>query len=105
MIGKGRTTAGSGGSSVTPVPIDSSGETAAAFSARANDTTQATAGTEVVVSHIAFNARVGIKEWYPPECRPGFSAVAANNRLRFSLQSAPTNALTLSGTFWVGELG
>ena len=101
-IGRGLTAAGSAGTTPTPVPMDSSVEAAAGLTAHVNDTTQATTGTEVVIANIAFNARVGAKEWYPPEARPGFNS---SGLLRFALLSAPANALTLSGTVYVAEAG
>ncbi|EEF25749.1 conserved hypothetical protein, partial [Ricinus communis] len=62
-IGRGTTSVGTGGSAVTPVPLDSSAETAAGFTCRANDaTTQSSGGTEVYIAAPAFNVRSGIKE-------------------------------------------
>lgn len=58
-------TIGSGGSAVTPSPVDSA-DTAAGMSARANDTTVATtSGSAVTLEEFAINERAPFETWWP----------------------------------------
>jgi len=99
-IVRGHTTSGSGGSTPTPAPL-SPLDTAAGFSAEANNTTIASAGTGVVLHAGAWNVRAGYTQWWPEEARP--TATAANTTLVVR-QSAPADAITCSGTLYVREL-
>jgi hypothetical protein len=100
-IRSGQTTAGSGGSAPTPVPVDAS-LAAAGFTARVNDTTQASAGTIVTHWTGAINNRVGIDK---PLTDGQQIIFGAGRRLTIELIDAPTDALTVSGTAWVQEIG
>lgn len=94
-------TAGSGGTSVTPVPHDSN-TSAAAFTASTNNTTQAAAGSGslTTVRGDALNVQSG---WaYQPipsqalQFNPGEACVVSI--------TVPADALTMSGTIVVEEL-
>ena len=98
---RGHTTSGSGGSAPTPAPLQTSADTAAGFTAEVNNTTTATAGTGVILHTSAFNVRAGLEYWWPPECRPGASQANTTIVVRIT---APTDALTMSGTLYVEEL-
>lgn len=100
-VRSGQTTAGNGGSATTPINNDGSGG-AAGFTARANDTTQASAGTIVAHWQGAMNSRVGIEKMFPEAMQPVFGA---GRRLTIELIDAPTDAILVSGTATVQEIG
>jgi hypothetical protein len=94
-------TAGSGGSTPTPVPM-SVNDTAASFTAHANDTTQATSSGTIVYRHSdGWNVRVPFVYLPPPEHRALVANAAA---LTVRLDSAPTDAVLVSGTALVREM-
>ena len=97
---RGNTTSGSGGTSPTPAPL-SPNSSAAGFTAEVNNTTEASAGTGVVLHAGLFNVRAGYINWWPEGMRPMASQV--NTSLRAKLY-APADALTMSGTLYVREL-
>lgn len=90
-------TAGSGGSSFTPVP-DNPTDAGSTFTARINDTSQAS-GTTLYPHADVFNEVNGYQWIFPkrPSAKPGEALV-------FSLDSAPAAARTMSGTMKVREL-
>lgn len=91
--GDGQTT-GSGGSSVTNVPLD--GNNGFAGSAvESNNTTVATGGTAKTMHAEAFNVAAGLHYLPPPEDRP---IIPANDLFRVNLPAAPADSLTMSGT-------
>lgn len=92
---------GSGGSAVTPVPQLPS-DTAAAFTARINDTTRATGGNGTVEEPHVWNNRVPYVFLYPPELRP---YVAGDTLKTLELVSPGADAMTLSGHMFVEEEG
>ena len=98
---RGHATGGSGGSAPTPVPLSATGA-AAAFTAETNNTTVASAGTAVTVHVTTWNVRAGYINWLPEECRPSASQASGTIVVR---QSAPADAITMSGTLYVRELG
>lgn len=95
-------TAGTGGTSPTIVPMYVN-DAAAGFTARANDmTTLATSSGTIVYRHSdGFNVRVPYVYLPPPEHRTIVGNAAA---LTVRLDSAPTDAILLSGTALVREL-
>ena len=99
-IVRGHTTGGSGGSAPTPVPVKFP-DVAAAFTAEVNNTTIASAGTTTVVHEDGFNVRAGYSNWWPGGAEP--YASAANTTIAVRLNSAPADAITLSGTLYVRE--
>jgi hypothetical protein len=97
---RGHTASGSGGTTPTPVPLVSD-DAAAGFSAEANNTTIASAGTPVDLVVEAFNSRMG---WYwmpTPELRPTVKVNTTGVVIR--LVNAPTDAITFSGCLYVEE--
>jgi hypothetical protein len=92
-------TAGSGGSTPTPVPMNP-GDAAATITAHANDTTQAT-GTAVILGADDINVINGWLYMPPAEDRP---VIGLNSALVVSLNTAPGSAETFSGTAVVEEL-
>ncbi len=93
-------TAGSVGNSVTPQKLDR-GDAAATATARANDTTQAsTSGTAAVIHSDVFNTVNGYQFFWPPEDRP---SAGLSEALILSLDTAPSSAMTMSGTVYFAE--
>jgi hypothetical protein len=99
-VTRGNTTVGSGGTAPTPQPM-SPGDTAAGFTARVNDTTQASAGTAVDLISTAFNVRVGYS-WGPVPFGMGIWT-SGTSLLVVKLMAAPADALDLSGTATIIE--
>lgn len=92
-------TSGSGGSSVTAAPLDS-GDAAFGGTVEANNTTQGTEGTRVHAE--CFNVAVGLYYRPTPEER---IIIPGGGRLIVELQTAPADALTVSGTVIFEEIG
>lgn len=99
-IRSGQTTVGSGGTAPTPIPVDT-GDAAASFTARINDTTQASAGTIVTHAELGWNIRMDKDWWLPSQYQFLF---LGGRRWTFELPAAPADSLTLGGTLWVEEL-
>jgi hypothetical protein len=95
-------TNGSGGSAPTPQSM-MSGDAAATFTARANDTTRATtSGTARTFKTGALNTINGYI-WLPaPEDRP---LISISQALVFGLDGAPSGSITMSGNLIVREIG
>lgn len=94
-------TSGSGGSAPTPQKTDPM-DAAATFTARANDTTQASSsGTTSTVLSDVFNTVNGYV-WFPPrEDRP---KIGLSEGFVISLDTAPSAGMVMSGTIWVEEV-
>lgn len=89
-----------GGTSVTPRPLDV-GDAAASFTAKSNNTTQATTtGAKTTVREAGANVYQGDQYQFlaPPLIGPSESFV-------YEIITAPAAALTLSGNIVVEELG
>ncbi len=97
---RGFTASGSGGSSATPAPL-SPADTAAGFAAEVNNTTVANTGTGVTLHTGCWNVRAGYINWFPEGARP---AAGQGNTTIVVRQTAPADAVTMSGTLWVREL-
>lgn len=97
----GHTTSGSGGSSVTPVPI-SLGAAAFGGTCEANNTTQASSGTIVTRYVWNWNIRGPFDKIFTPETRPIISPSA---RMCIELPAAPADSITMSGSITFEELG
>jgi hypothetical protein len=97
---RGHTTSGSGGSSVTPAPLNPN-DAAAGFTAEVNNTTLASGGTGVLLPTSCWNVRAGYIQWWPEGVRP--SAGQGNTTLVVR-QTAPADGLTMCGTLYVREL-
>jgi len=96
-------TSGSGGSSVTPVPVDSA-DSAAGFTAECNNTTVATtSGTATVMGELGWNIRATPFEfWFPDE---RFCPVAKQGEGLFVRdQTTVADDVTIAMTFFVEEL-
>lgn len=92
-------TSGSGGSSLTPRPLQV-GFPAAGSTVEANNTTQSTEGNQVLAD--CFNVMAGWL-WTPtPEARP---VLSPSGRINIELQTTPADSLTMSGTIIFEEVG
>lgn len=96
-------TAGSGGSAVTPVPMDD-GDSAAGFTARCNDTTVATtSGSIETKEEFAWNERASpLERWWPDfmaryTCRQASALVIRS-------QTTPADDLTITITATILEV-
>lgn len=97
---RGFTASGSGGSSATPASLNPNGA-AAGFTAEVNNTTVANTGTGVTLHTGCWNVRAGYINWFPEGVRP----VAGQGNTTIVLrQTAPADAVTMSGTLYVREL-
>lgn len=96
-------TSGSGGSTATPRP-GYNAETAATFTAEINNTTQASDGTGAVVTLVEtgwYNLNPCI--WTPPSDQFVVDC-GTSQALLISLETAPADSLTMSGTAYVEEI-
>lgn len=94
-------TVGSGGTAPTPNPIITN-DVAAGFTSRVNDTTVATtSGTLLTLHADGLNIRAPERFWPPPEER---IVVANAQALVVRLNTAPADAVLISGTAYVEEL-
>ena len=100
---RGHTTSGSGGTSPTPRNLHSATGAAAGFTAEVNNTTIASAGTTHDLWAATFNVRAGLEKVWTPETMPG--AGQGSTTIVVRLMAAPGDALTMSGTLYVEELG
>ncbi len=97
----GTVTVGSGGATATPQKMNFN-DAAATFTARTNDTAQATtSGTASIIVSDVFNVINGWLYLPAPEDRP---IIAPGQALIVSLDSAPSASETMSGTIVVEEL-
>ncbi len=106
---RGATVAGSGGTAPTPVNIKGhTGARAATTVVRVNDTTQAGTGTIVTVNAGAFNIQAGLlyaPKYGGPDQIDERITVEAGSRFVVSLDSAPADSLTSSGSILFEEIG
>lgn len=98
---RAHTTSGSGGSSVTPQPLET-GDAAFGGTVEANNTTQATGGTPLVLHSESFNIRAGWAYIPTPEAR---IVLSPSQRLVLELPAAPADAVTMDGTLIFEEIG
>ncbi len=95
-------TNGSGGSSPTPQKLDP-GDAAASFTAKANNTTQATtSGTAVLLFTWGVHIYAGLDVQFASDQCP---VVGPSESFTFELQSTVTGTVSLSGQVTVEELG
>ena len=93
------TTSGSVGAAPTARPLEM-GDAAFGGTVETNNTTQGTEGTHL--HSASFNVLNGYI-WIPtPECRP---VISPSGRIIIELQTAPADALTMSGTVYFEEIG
>jgi hypothetical protein len=101
LLKRGQTTTGSGGTTVTSQPIET-GSSAYGGTVKANNTTKASVGTIVTLRADNWNVRMPYL-WLPtPEMRP---ITGPGVRMTFELATTPADAITMSGTLWLEELG
>lgn len=98
---RGHTTSGSGGSSVTPQPLDDV-DAAAGLVAEVMNTTIASAGSAETQHIISWNIRVGLDHVFPPGSEPKVHVVTSNDRTVVRI-SAPADAVTIAGYLEVEE--
>lgn len=96
---RGHTTSGSGGASVTPVPLNSA-DTVSGATCERNNTTIASAGTAVTLHTDGFNVRAGLALIFPPEMR----IRVANNNLLVVRIPAPADSIVMDGTLYFEEV-
>ena len=101
ILKSGQTTSGSGGTTPTPVPADSTGS-AAGFTAEVNNTTKASAGTILTHYPYTWNVR-GPFDIILPE--PMQLLMAAGRRFTLELASTPADSITMNGYMVVQEIG
>lgn len=101
--GDGTVTSGSGGSSVTPQPIDN-GDAAAGSTVEANNTTRMAVGTGTLdeLQQYGWNVRVMLEKIYTPETCP---VITPSDRWTLALDDTPADALTVSGHVIFEEIG
>jgi hypothetical protein len=99
QISRSTGTSGSGGSTLTPVAHEG-GDAAFGGTVEANNTTQAT--TTTVIHSDTFNIQAGWQFRPTPEERIYISPSA---RVVVELPGAPTDAVTMSGTIVIEEIG
>jgi len=101
LLKSGQTTSGAGGSVVTPVP-QLFGDSAFSGSAESNNTTKASLGT--IVTHYAWdwNIRMAFVQIFTPETMP---VLSPGRRMTVELETAPADAVTLSGYIVFEEIG
>lgn len=94
-------TSGAGGGAVTPRRANPN-DAAATATARRNDTTQATStGTVEVLYADVLNTLNGMMFFWPPDDRP---KAGLSQALILRLDTAPTAAMSVSGSLLFGEL-
>lgn len=94
-------TAGSGGTTPTPVP-DNPTDAAATVTAHVNDTSQATTGGTATYPHAdVFNEVNGYSWVFPERARP---SAKLSEAISFSLDGAPGASRTMSGSMKIREL-
>jgi len=99
-IVRGNGTVGSGGSAPTARPLDPK-TGAASATVRANDTTEASTGTEEIMHAETFNIRTGWVYIPTPETR--IKADNVSDIIAVRLLDAPADALTTSGSLYWEE--
>ena len=102
-IVRGNNTVGSGGTALTERLLDAKGGAVIA-SVRANDTTEASAGTEEIMHSETFNIRVGWQYIPIPEIRIRHDNGGGTNEfICVRLLTVPADSLTMSGTLYWEE--
>lgn len=101
--GVGSVTSGSGGTTVTPQPVED-GDAAFGGTIEANNTTRMVAGSGTLetLPQLGWNVRVPREKILVPEER---GTISPGNRWTLALPVAPADALTMSGTITLEEIG
>ena len=90
------------GTSTTPRPVNQR-SAAAGFTAETVGSTTASTGTEIFIHQGAFNSRVGLQIWWPPEARPRADQ-GGDTMLCVRLEAAVADDSAFAGTVYVNEL-
>lgn len=93
LLKSGQTTTGSGGTTPTAIPKDVD-DSASGVTAKANNTTKATAGTPVTHYAWNWNVRVPLQIIFTPETRP---YAKGQRRMTLELATTPADSITASG--------
>lgn len=101
LVKSGATVSGSGGSSVTPVPV-AKGDAAFAGTCEANNTTKANTGTIVTHLPVNWNIRVPLDVIFTPEM---VIDLPPSERLTIELATTPADSITISGYADIEEVG
>lgn len=102
--GVGTVTSGSGGASVTPLPVEYQ-DSAFGGTVERNNTTIMAVGTGTLntdLELIAWNIRIPIQRIYTPETRP---IIGPSNRWTLELETVPADSITMSGMITFEEIG
>jgi hypothetical protein len=99
-IVRGNGTVGSGGTAPTIYKLNSN-DAAASATARANDTTEASAGTEQIMHSEAFNVRAGWQYIPTPETR--IITSSTDDIIAVRLLDVPGDEITMTGTLYFEE--
>lgn len=102
LVIRAHATSGSGGSSVTPTPVDPTHGTAASFSAEVNNTTIASTGSPINCHADGINSRLPAPIVWTDQTRP--ICTTTEVRIVVRLVDAPADAVVMSGTLYVEEL-
>lgn len=96
-------TSGSGGSTVTPVPLDSA-DTAYGGTVECNNATVATtSGASTTMAELGWNIRNSPYEfWFPPGLEP---SVKQGEGLFVRCNTTAADDITIAVTFWIEEVG
>lgn len=97
----GAPTSGSGGTTPTPIP-HSPGDAAAVCTVEANNTTDLTGGTSVLLREEAVHIANGFYYQPIPEDR---ITIAPGTRFMVKLANSPADSVSLSGTITFEEIG
>jgi hypothetical protein len=95
-------TGGSGGSAITPIPMDSADSAAGAATECNNTTVATTSGSAVTLAEIGWNNRMSPYEmWFPdsafaPKAKQGEGLIVR-------MQTTPADDFTGCFTFWIEE--
>lgn len=97
---RGHATSGTG-TAATAHPVKRT-DPAAGFACEINNTTVASTGTPITLHEDAFNVRAGYMLWWPEGTEPDAAQGDTTIVVRIP---APADAITLTGTLYVRELG
>lgn len=97
---RGNTTAGSGGSTVTPVPKKAKDSAAVQTTQRVGDTTAASAGTAVIVYETGWNVRAPLEIMFPDDMMPGTDQGTGFLVLRMAAAPADSITIGVSIDYW-----
>jgi hypothetical protein len=101
--GIGSVTSGSGGTAPTAQPV-CDGDSAFGGTPEVNNTTRMAVGSGTLeeLEEYGWNVRIPWTHYYTPELCP---VIKAGNRWTLALPAAPGDAIDVSGTLWLEEMG